>query len=270
LSVTHKKGNEIVTLILSIFPGIGLLDRAFEAEGFCVVRGPDVLWGGDIRSFHPPENVFDGIIGGDPCQSHSGLANLLRAKGQETQFGDLSSEFVRVVEAARPTWFLRENTDKAPNIQPECYSVSSFLLDNAALQDGETGAEQVRKRRFWFGLRCHHCEDEMGREDTRDVSSEHVPAIDLRKYIKFALLKHPEPKHSVTGRHTSNGMGPAKPGNPPKYSIEEACELQGLPKDFMEYAPFTVEGKRKVIGNGVPIPMGRALAKAIQVSGACE
>jgi DNA (cytosine-5)-methyltransferase 1 len=40
-------------LVLSLFPGIGLLDMAFEEEGFCVVRGPDLLWGGDIRSFRP-------------------------------------------------------------------------------------------------------------------------------------------------------------------------------------------------------------------------
>jgi hypothetical protein len=29
---------------------------AFEQEGFTVVRGPDVLWGGDIRRFHPPSS----------------------------------------------------------------------------------------------------------------------------------------------------------------------------------------------------------------------
>lgn len=50
-------------LVLSLFPGIGLLDMAFEAEGFCVVRGPDVLWGGDIRTFHPPADVFEGVSG---------------------------------------------------------------------------------------------------------------------------------------------------------------------------------------------------------------
>ena len=54
-------------LVLSLFPGIGMLDHAFELEGFCTVRGPDVLWGGDIRRFHPPAGVFDGVIGGDPC-----------------------------------------------------------------------------------------------------------------------------------------------------------------------------------------------------------
>ena len=37
-------------LVLSVFPGIGLLDMAFELEGFCVVRGPDLLWGGERRS----------------------------------------------------------------------------------------------------------------------------------------------------------------------------------------------------------------------------
>jgi DNA (cytosine-5)-methyltransferase 1 len=38
----------VTQLVLSLFPGIGMLDSAFEQEGFCVVRGPDVLWGGDI------------------------------------------------------------------------------------------------------------------------------------------------------------------------------------------------------------------------------
>src|SRR2546430_12673163 len=37
----------------------------------CVVRGPDLLWGGDIRRFHPPAGKFDGVIGGPPCQLFS-------------------------------------------------------------------------------------------------------------------------------------------------------------------------------------------------------
>ena len=79
-----------MSLVLSLFPGIGLLDHAFELEGFCVVRGPDVLWGGDIREFHPLCGRFDGVIGGPPCQCFSSLARLVEANGYyEPKFGNL-------------------------------------------------------------------------------------------------------------------------------------------------------------------------------------
>lgn len=32
-------------VILSIFPGIDLLGKGFEEQGFCVVRGPDLITG---------------------------------------------------------------------------------------------------------------------------------------------------------------------------------------------------------------------------------
>ncbi len=35
--------NALVLPVLSLFPGIGLLDRAFEECGFGVVGGPDLL-----------------------------------------------------------------------------------------------------------------------------------------------------------------------------------------------------------------------------------
>ncbi|GAI10294.1 unnamed protein product, partial [marine sediment metagenome] len=83
-------------LILSIFPGIDLLGRAFEEEGYCVVRGPDPLWGGDIKSFHPPAEVFEGVIGGPPCQEWSILRFV--HKGKHPKWGNLIPEFERVVK----------------------------------------------------------------------------------------------------------------------------------------------------------------------------
>src|SRR5713226_9467971 len=87
--VTGPRGPTEGQLVLSLFPGIGLLDMAFEEEGFCVVRGPDVLWGGDIRRFHPPAGVFAGVIGGPPCQAFSRLAIMVRHNGYEPKFGNL-------------------------------------------------------------------------------------------------------------------------------------------------------------------------------------
>ena len=88
-----------VGLVLSIFPGIDLLGRAFEEEGYCVVRGPDLLWGGDICSFHPPEGVFEGVIGGPPCKGESNLAALNNKRGES-----MANEFHRIVEETQPQW----------------------------------------------------------------------------------------------------------------------------------------------------------------------
>lgn len=49
-------------------------------------------------------------------------------------------------------------------------------------------------------------------------------------------------------------------------SVAKAIRLQGLPTDFLSKAPFTVEGKQRVIGNGVPLPLGRAVAKAVRAA----
>ena len=54
------------------------------------------------------------------------------------------------------------------------------------------------------------------------------------------------------------------PGQMPRRSFERCCELQGLPRDFLADAPFTSAGKYLVVGNGVPLPMGRAVAKAVK------
>ena len=48
-----------------------------------------------------------------------------------------------------------------------------------------------------------------------------------------------------------------------RYTLAEALHLQGLPPDFLAESPFTVEGKMRVVANGVPLPMGRAIATAI-------
>lgn len=222
-------------LVLSLFPGIGLLDMAFEQEGFCVVRGPDLLWGGDIRSFHPPARKFDGIIGGPPCQSFSALRHIVHADGNETA-PNLIGEFVRCVKEAMPRWFLMENVPGAP--LPECLG---WKVTDQLVRDVAVGGKTARLRRFSFG----------------DLYE--------RPFSVPQLESYPAGEPTVVAGH---GLAPSQRD---KYGatvipIERMCELQGLPEDFLSAAPFTVHGKRKVIGNGVPLPMGRAVAKAVSRS----
>lgn len=345
-------------LVLSLFPGIGLLDHAFELEGYCTVRGPDVIWGGDIRAFHPPAGKFDGVIGGPPCQMFSSLAHLVRANGLEPRFGNLIPEFERCVSEAQPEWFLMENVRAAPVPVVPGYGTKDFLLDNAHLDSGDGhGQEQTRLRRFTFGLRgrrcctCGYCKEcyEAIRTDTferrRNMLIPPTDVPDLRRWIDLAVFFLPDAVTAQTAGGCGSGAGrpdcraPRKVMQPPvnaghhdgtdmphnkvnhartrrnavlaassqnegclgetaakkarkksvsasnggcgageygrhtegagnngkgRYRLADACRLQGLPEDFLKDCPFTAEGKLKAVANGVPIPMGRAIARAVK------
>jgi site-specific DNA-cytosine methylase len=49
-----------------------------------------------------------------------------------------------------------------------------------------------------------------------------------------------------------------------RYPLAEACRLQGLPEDFLSNSPFRADAKLRMVANGVPLPMGRALANTIR------
>jgi len=129
-------------LVLSLFPGIGLLDRGFDDAGFCVVRGPDLIFGGDIRRFSVPAGRFHGVIGGPPCQDFS-KARRDPATGNGV---DMLAEFTRIVQEARPTWWLAENVPGVPDIKIDGYSWQR--LD---LRASDFGMAQRRLRHVQFG-----------------------------------------------------------------------------------------------------------------------
>ena len=48
-----------------------------------------------------------------------------------------------------------------------------------------------------------------------------------------------------------------------KEALQQICRLQGLPDDF-ELPNFTIGGAISAVGNGVPLPLGRAIAGAVR------
>ena len=139
-------------LVLSLFPGIGLLDRAFEEEGFCIVRGPDLLWGGDVKSFHPPAGKFSGIIGGPPCQAHTRYAGINRKLGNNIA-EDLVPEYVRCVEEAQPSWWLIENVPDIQDVRIDGYKTTRRELDTRWLGERQS-SPSILAIRFaaWGGV----------------------------------------------------------------------------------------------------------------------
>ena len=215
----------MTVLVLSLFPGIGLLDRAFEGEGFCVVRGPDLLWGGDIQTFHPPIDVFDGVIGGPPCPAFSSAANIARKAGKRVA-PDLIPEFMRVVKEAAPSWWLMENVPGAEIVAGK----PTLKLDNHWC-----GGEQHRVRLFWSNLKL--------RPD--------LPALHTANRTPTAATS--VWKNGRQQRATA------------RRDITRVIEAQGLPPDF-RLPGFKVVATVQAIVNGVPLPMGRAVARAVKAA----
>ena len=46
--------------------------------------------------------------------------------------------------------------------------------------------------------------------------------------------------------------------------LTDYIRWQGLPDGFLADAPFTVAEKVRVVGNGVPMALGRAIARAVR------
>jgi len=219
--VTAQVNNKV---ILSLFPNIGMLDRAFEECGFCVVRGPDLLWGGDIRNFYPPAGLFWGVIGGPPCQDFSSMR-----RAAPTGYGlEMLEQFVRVVIEAQPEWWLMENVSRVPTV--------TALRGHIFAQLGHTYTTQ----RF-------------------DINQGWYCDVSRLRHIQFGsksgrLL-------NVTRRQITPNCDRAALANDSR-SFSELCRLQGLPENF-DLPGFLVSEKKRAVGNGVPLLLGRFLAQAV-------
>lgn len=216
-------------LVLSLFPGIGLLDRAFSSTGFCVVKGPDLVTGGDVRQFAGVSGRFDGIVAGPPCQGFS-VANPHRKNDDHKSVLNsrtMLQHTCRIILECQPEWFLIENVPGVPDVRIDGYSVQRIPIT-----DLECGGVQLRSRHVQFGsAKGHIIRPERVNDCTRN-------------------RKKGRPPKSVTTKTTRWKDFP------------DVCRRQGLD------APIELPGwyrtaKVKAVGNGVPLNMGRALAAAI-------
>ncbi len=166
--------------IVSFFAGAGGLDLGFSRAGFNVVWANEYdkdIWQ-TYEKNHPHTRLdkrsiveidaadvpdCDGIIGGPPCQSWSAAGAL---RGITDKRGQLFFDFIRILKAKRPKFFLAENVagmlqakhktalENIISMFEECGYTLSLQLLNAS----DFGIPQDRKRLFFVGYR-----DDLGR-----------------------------------------------------------------------------------------------------------
>lgn len=161
--------------VVSLFAGAGGLDLGFSQAGFQVIYANEYdkdIWE-TYRANHPntpldtrsivsiPADEIpdcDGIIGGPPCQSWSeGGAR----RGINDHRGQLFFEFIRVLRAKRPKFFLAENVSgmlaprhrEALNNILHTFTESGYDVFFKLLNAADYGVAQDRERVIFIGFR---------------------------------------------------------------------------------------------------------------------
>src|SRR5690606_6273891 len=163
--------------IVSFFAGAGGLDLGFQQAGFNVIWANEYdkeIWETyeknhphtildkrsivDIPADEVPE--CDGIIGGPPCQSWSEAGSL---RGINDKRGQLFFDFIRILEAKQPKFFLAEkvrgmllgrHSEALTNIKEMFQNaVVGYELSFQMLNASDFDVPQDRKRVFFVGIR---------------------------------------------------------------------------------------------------------------------
>ena len=162
--------------IISLFSGAGGLDLGFHNAGFHTVIAneydkkicptfranfPEVrLLDDDIRNI--PSEVFPnnvtGIIGGPPCQSWSEAGSL---RGIEDARGQLFYEYIRILKATQPLFFVAENVSgmlaarhsEAVKGFLKLFDEAGYDVNLKMLNANDYDVPEDRDRVFYIGFR---------------------------------------------------------------------------------------------------------------------
>ncbi|MBQ8709115.1 MAG: DNA cytosine methyltransferase [Bacteroidaceae bacterium] len=161
--------------IVSLFAGCGGLDLGFERAGFKVIWANEydksihetyrlnhpntILNTADIRTITGADIPdCDGIIGGPPCQSWSEGGKCL---GIEDERGKLVYDYIRIVKAKKPKFFIMENVPgmvtprhiKSFKQFLSLYEEAGYQLKYELVNAADFKIPQDRLRVFIVGLR---------------------------------------------------------------------------------------------------------------------
>ncbi len=166
---------------IDLFTGAGGLYRGFKDAGFshllsvevwdCAIQTlksnyPDInLYEGDIRKLDSQtirnmigERKCDVIVGGPPCQGYSTIGKRLARDPRN----ELVFEFIRIVAAIKPTFFVMENVKgllSANNgimrelIKDEFKKIGYANTISDVLCAADYGVPQMRQRVFFMGVK---------------------------------------------------------------------------------------------------------------------
>lgn len=289
--------------VVDLFCGCGGLSLGFEMAGMEVVAGfdnwPDALTVYRNNFRHPAIRadlmnveasvesirafVPDMIIGGPPCQDFSSAGKRDENNGR----GDLTVSYAQIIAKVRPRWFVMENVQRITKTQKlkdalkifhDAGYGTSYTILNAAL----CGVPQRRKRFVMIGKLGE--EDDFMQETIHEQLADHEMSVaeyfgdklDLkyyyrhpRSYIRRGIFSVDEPSATIRGVNRPMPKGyNLHPGDPVESLVgvrplttRERSMIQTFPESFSFKGTKT--DVEQMIGNAVPVNLGRFVADAI-------
>lgn len=205
--------------VASFFSGAGGLDLGFEQAGFDIIFANEYdkdIWA--TYEYNHPKTTLDtrsitlidenevptcdGIIGGPPCQSWSeGGAK----RGINDKRGQLFFDFIRILEAKKPAFFLAENVsgmlasrhkEALDNIK-ETFKDAGYDLHFKLLNTTDFGIAQDRKRVIFIGFRSDLNIDYSFPEPTKEARKNLEDIIQDLEYNAVPALNKSKPNPDV-------------------------------------------------------------------------
>jgi len=245
-------------IVLSLFSGIGLWDLAFEHAGFTIVRGPDLLWGSNIKNFDASSlhGIIGGIIGGVPCQYAADTV----FKEYRHLYENLWPEFWEVVARVSPIWVLAECVPGARKTCTSFFFEASMGASWRIINFANLGSAQKRSRlivykgpnqeKFWEILNSMGME--YGCEWRKKIGREIIPYEDKWLCITGSGIQHGSP----------SSINPRKLIRLCKDDLLNAFDL---PSDWDKNIPvLPLWVKSVLLCQGVPLAAGYALARTVK------
>lgn len=203
---------------LSLFSGIGAAELAIqrvfpdaECLGFSEIdkaaikvyhrHFPDHPNLGDITEIDADSLPdVDLIVGGSPCQGFS-IQNCAREGNNfDDPRSELFFEFVRILKAKKPRWFVFENVPMNEEVSKE---ISEQLGVQPVLLNASHFSAQVRKRNYWTNF---YISQPVPRPSPKveDIVEKHVGRATA---LKWKELKHKPPADLICGVSRSRPNG---------------------------------------------------------------
>jgi DNA (cytosine-5)-methyltransferase 3A len=284
--------------VLSLFDGISCGQLALHRAGVPVSayfasevdkhaitvtqrNWPNTIQLGDVRNVHPEQvGPIDILIGGSPCQ---GFSNAGKGLGFDDPRSQLFFEYVRLLGALKPRWFLLENVRMKQHDQ----NIITALLGVAPVKINSADfSAQNRERLYWTNIPVAPSVDrgilladileiqgDVDRDKSYCIDANYHKGGNLKSYAKGRRqLVFPVREKSNTLRVGGRGSPPEakqcwdsfamRDGTFRKLTVTECERLQTLPDGYTEGVSNTQ--RYRAIGNGWTVDVIAHILRGIQ------